>query len=154
LITYVIHLVYTCNPGVHHVLMEKIKEIPKISDAEWKVMEVLWSSDKPLTSSEIIEVLSETADWSPKTIKTLIHRLMKKEALLATQSNGGYLYASNISKSHYLSTEFKGFMHKFFEGASKPMLSYFVKSADLKSEDVDELKTLLDEIAKEEKGNA
>ena len=146
-------MVYTCNPCVHHMRMETEKEIPKISDAEWKVMEVLWSSDKHLTSSEIIGALSETADWSPKTIKTLIHRLMKKEALLATQSSGVYLYASNISKSHYLSTEFKGFMHKFFEGASKPMFSYFVKSTELNSEDVNELKTLLDEIAKGEKGN-
>lgn len=134
--------------------MKTKKEIPKISDAEWKVMEILWSSDKHLTSSEIIKALGGAADWSPKTIKTLIHRLMKKEALQASQSSNGYLYAPNISKSHYLSTEFKGFMHKFFEGASKPMFSYFVKSADLNSEDVKELKTLLDEIAKEEKDNA
>ncbi|MGH1469307.1 MAG: BlaI/MecI/CopY family transcriptional regulator [Bdellovibrionales bacterium] len=133
--------------------METIKEIPKISDAEWKVMEVLWSTDKQLTSTDIIEALGESAEWSPKTIKTLIHRLMKKGALLATQSSNGYLYASNIDKSYYLSTEFKGFMHKFFEGASKPMFSYFVKSADLNPEDVKELKSLLDDIAKEEKSD-
>ena len=55
-------------------------EIPKISEAEWEVMKIVWT-DSPRTSNQIIEALEDTKDWKPKTIKTLISRLVSKNAL-------------------------------------------------------------------------
>mgnify|MGYP000887917672 CR=1 FL=1 len=54
--------------------------LPNISDAEWKVMKVLWEKS-PLTSTEIINSLKDSTNWSPKTIHTLISRLVKKEVV-------------------------------------------------------------------------
>ena len=55
------------------------KELPRISDAEWKVMEVIWNDDR-ITSQYIIEQLGDTG-WNENTIKTLITRLVKKGAV-------------------------------------------------------------------------
>ncbi|MBJ6923123.1 BlaI/MecI/CopY family transcriptional regulator, partial [Vibrio cholerae] len=56
-----------------------MKELPKISEAELEVMKVLWSRS-PQTANEVIEALEVTMDWKPKTIRTLINRLVQKEA--------------------------------------------------------------------------
>ena len=57
-----------------------MKKIPKISEAEWEVMKLLWSKN-PLTANKIVEVLSRKKPWKPKTIKTLLNRLANKEAI-------------------------------------------------------------------------
>ncbi|MEH7060984.1 BlaI/MecI/CopY family transcriptional regulator, partial [Bacillus wiedmannii] len=52
-----------------------MKELPKISEAELEVMKVLWSKS-PQTANEVIEALEVKMDWKPKTIRTLINRLV------------------------------------------------------------------------------
>lgn len=49
----------------------------QISNSEWDIMEVLWSSS-PQNSKEIIEKIQQNSDWKPSTIKTLISRLVEK----------------------------------------------------------------------------
>ena len=51
-----------------------------ISDAEWQVMNVIWSG-QPLTAQEVITKLEDQESWAPATIKTMLHRLVKKEVL-------------------------------------------------------------------------
>ena len=55
--------------------------IPRISETEWELMRVVWARS-PLTAAEIIAEL-RTADptWHPKTVRTLLNRLVKKKAL-------------------------------------------------------------------------
>ncbi|MDT3496361.1 BlaI/MecI/CopY family transcriptional regulator, partial [Bacillus toyonensis] len=57
-----------------------MKELLKISEAELEVMKVLWSKS-PQTANEVIEELEKNMDWKPKTIRTLINRLVHKEAV-------------------------------------------------------------------------
>ena len=51
------------------------------SENEWLIMEVLWESGTPLTASGIIEQLKGIKEVSPKTIRALINRLLKKEII-------------------------------------------------------------------------
>lgn len=51
-----------------------------ISDAEWQVMNVVWSG-QPLTAQEVIASLEGQADWAPATVKTMLHRLVPLQAL-------------------------------------------------------------------------
>jgi len=57
-----------------------MKKLPKISESEWVVMCVLWSKS-PLAAQEVFEHLDGTIKWKPKTVKTLIDRLVKKGAV-------------------------------------------------------------------------
>jgi BlaI family penicillinase repressor len=53
-----------------------------ISEAESRVMEVLWRQ-APLTSEEIVAILLEPTSWHEKTIRTLLNRLLGKSAISA-----------------------------------------------------------------------
>ena len=75
----------------------QIVSTPKISDAEWEIMRVIWTNE-PVTSRTITEVLSEKMDWKAATIKTLIGRLPEK-GYASTEANGNrFLYSALISE--------------------------------------------------------
>jgi BlaI family transcriptional regulator, penicillinase repressor len=53
---------------------------PRICDAEWDVVKALWKQ-APQTANELADVLALPNDWSPRTVKTLINRLVVKGVL-------------------------------------------------------------------------
>src|SRR5690349_21414521 len=54
--------------------------IPQISDAEWEVMKAVWEA-APLTAGEVVERVEAEQKWKPRTVKTLLNRLVKKGAV-------------------------------------------------------------------------
>lgn len=116
----------------------------KISDAEWEIMKVLWQNH-PITAHEIIEKLEGKQDWNPRTIKTMINRLLKKGAIDHETKGKSYLYSPAVDKAQCIREESKSFMQKIFDGAAAPMLSYFVKNSELSKEEIAELKKILDD---------
>ena len=56
-----------------------MRELPQISEAEFEVMKVVWKY-APINTNEITEKLTQTTNWSPKTIQTLIKRLVSKKS--------------------------------------------------------------------------
>ena len=74
-----------------------MNNIPKIAESEWRIMKILWE-DSPKTANEIVELLSKETNWSPKTIKTLLNRLVKKEALGFKKEGRTYFYYPLVSK--------------------------------------------------------
>jgi BlaI family penicillinase repressor len=70
---------------------KKMKKTPKISDAEWEVMKVLWFRSAA-TAETVIEALSKTNNWKPATIRTLINRLVKKGALSHNREGRAFIY--------------------------------------------------------------
>ena len=69
----------------------------KISDSEWEIMRVVWTKGK-VTSQEVIDALGDKLDWKPATIKSLLNRLVKKEALATEQFGKKYIYSPIISE--------------------------------------------------------
>ncbi|SHJ41577.1 BlaI family transcriptional regulator, penicillinase repressor [Clostridium cavendishii DSM 21758] len=121
-----------------------MKNYPSISDAEWIVIDVLWSRN-PLTSTEIIEEVSKTNDWNPKTVHTLISRLVKKQAITAEKVGNFYSYYPNYTKEELSNYETKSFLQKIYNGSINMLLSNFLKEEKLNSKEIDELKQILKE---------
>ncbi|WDE95665.1 BlaI/MecI/CopY family transcriptional regulator [Lentisphaera profundi] len=116
-----------------------------ISDAEFEVMRVIWASKEPLASKMIISELTERTDWKPKTMQTLISRLVKKQALDFTQEGRTYTYFAKVSEEQCLAEVSEGFLEQFFGGSLMPMLSHFAGSKKISKEEADLLRKLLDE---------
>ncbi|MEJ9127313.1 BlaI/MecI/CopY family transcriptional regulator [Bacillus cereus] len=129
-----------------------MNQLPKVSEAELEVMKVFWNTTPPLTAKDVIEKLEQQNDWSPKTIRTLLNRLVQKNAISCNQENKRmYTYAPLISQENYLEEETQSFLKRFYGAALKPLLVNFIKEEKLSSEDIHELKQILDE--KNEKNN-
>jgi len=121
-----------------------MKEIPKISEAEWEVLRVLWEKET-CTASEVVEVLADNTDWKPTTIKTLLARLVKKNAVGFREVDRTYSYFPLITQTECIKVENRSFLQRVYGGALKPMLAQFIRDEKLTADDIEELKRLLDE---------
>ncbi|MGX4600312.1 BlaI/MecI/CopY family transcriptional regulator [Faecalimicrobium sp. JNUCC 81] len=117
----------------------------QITDAELEVMKVLWENGS-CSSSQIVELLTTSTDWKPKTIQTLITRLVSKEAINVDKTNKkSYMYSANISEEEYKTYANESFLKKLYNGSVNMMLSSFIKEKKLSKDDINDLKKLLDE---------
>jgi BlaI family transcriptional regulator, penicillinase repressor len=119
-------------------------EIPELSDAEWEVMKIIWMYQS-VTANKIIEELKDKTDWKPKTIKTLINRLLNKKAINYTQNNREYIYTPVVTESECRKEENKTFLKRVYDGTLKTMLVNFIEQNELTKDEIEELKQLLDE---------
>ncbi|MCP4451214.1 MAG: BlaI/MecI/CopY family transcriptional regulator [Planctomycetes bacterium] len=115
---------------------------PKISDAEWEIMKLLWASH-PQTANALVEALEGAQHWKPKTIKTLINRLLTKGAIGFKKTGRQYQYYPLVAEQTCIQSESQSFLKRVFNGAAKPMLAAMIENDTLSLEDIDELKQIL-----------
>lgn len=126
-----------------------MNEIPKISNAEWEVMKVIWNHPE-ITSINIIHELQDKVEWKPPTIKSLINRLLNKNVISFKKLGNEYLYFSLVSEDECIKLESKSFINKVFNGSIKSMLLSFVESKEISESDIEELKNILKQSNKKE----
>ena len=120
-----------------------MKNIPRISESEQIVMKSIWA-ENPVTANRVVEVLSETTTWKPKTIRTLLNRLVEKGAVGHEKSGREYQYYPLIEEAVFIKAESRSFLRRVFGGSMKPMLATMFENEDPSSEDIQELKRILE----------
>ena len=121
-----------------------MKTIPRISEAEWEVMKVVWAK-APCSAGEIVEALvGKEASRHPKTIKTYLGRLTAKKVLGFRKEGRGYLYRPLVTEHECVQAVSESFLERVFGGSVKPMLTHFVEQKRLTAEEILELKRLLE----------
>lgn len=122
-----------------------MKQIPRISESEWELMKVLWRQ-APLSSQQIMDELGSLQgqdQWHPNTVKTLLARLVKKGALRYITRGRAYLYEPQISERECVGDASRSFLERVFGGSLQPLLAHFVENEELTSQEIEELKKLL-----------
>lgn len=127
-----------------------MKGLPQISEAEYEVMKIIWEQGSA-RSSEIIEKLTVSTEWKPKTIQTLITRLVGKGVIKSEKGEGkAYIYKPCVDESEYKKQEGKTFLQRIYNGSVKMMMMHFLKEQQLSKAEIQELKDLLDEKGESE----
>ncbi|MCX7709858.1 MAG: BlaI/MecI/CopY family transcriptional regulator [Clostridia bacterium] len=119
-----------------------MKELPRISEAEWEIMKLIWKKN-PITSDEIITPLSSKMGWTAQTIKTFINRLLKKEVIRFEKSGRNYLYYPILTEKECIKAENKSFLEKVYNGAIGMLVSNFLEDEALSEKDIEYLQQLL-----------
>lgn len=127
--------------------MSKRKEAAgdRISEAEHAVMEVLWDRS-PLTATEVCDVVCAERDWSMPTVKTLLSRLVAKEALGTEPDGRKFLYRPLIARSDYVGRESRRLVDRLFGGRAAPLFAQLAENEALTDKDLDEIEALLREM--------
>ncbi len=120
-----------------------MSELPQVSNAEWEVMKIIWDKS-PVKSSVIIEDLENTQKWKPKTVQTLIRRLLDKGVIGYTIEGKAYVYHFLISENEYVSRETENFLSKVYQGSLSHMMLNFVKNNKVTEDEVSELIKILE----------
>lgn len=122
-------------------------KVPSISEAEWEVMNVLWQK-APQTANEVISSLQERTNWKPKTVRTLLDRLVQKKVVGVNQNQKLYTFFPLYSQDECQRAEAQSFIKRIYGGALKSMLVQFIQEQSLSDEDIKELRSILDEKPK------
>lgn len=119
-----------------------MKALPQISEAEFQVMKIVWEH-APVSTNQVTEYLARTTKWSPKTIQTMLKRLVQKKALTYDKEGRVFIYTPLIGQQDYVNQESRHFLQRFYNGNLVSMMTAFLDMEELSQQEVDELKELL-----------
>jgi len=121
-----------------------MKHKPEISDAEYQVMKVIWSASLPISTNQVVEKLEPYTAWKPKTIHTLLSRLVKKGALQYEKDGRVFVYTPLVKESEILAAENDNFLNRFYGGALNSMVVNLLEEDKLSDDDIAMLRRILD----------
>lgn len=121
--------------------------IPQISDAEWEVMKAVWDFG-PLAAGDVVDRVAAEHRWKPRTIKTLLNRLVKKGAVAVEVEGRRYLYRARVARDAVVKRETRSFLSRVFDGAAAPAIVHFLEQGRLTPDEIRQLRETLDREAK------
>lgn len=107
----------------------------QISEAEWEIMRVVWAN-QAVTSREVITTLENKMNWKESTIKTLIGRLVDKEALKTTKEGRKFIYTANISESDTVKIFSEDILSRVCNKQNGKVVQQLIEDAILSQEDI------------------
>lgn len=119
-----------------------MKDLPQISEAEYEVMKVVWQK-APVSTNSVTEILTKTTNWSPKTIQTLLKRLVNKRALTYEKQGRVFVYTPLVEEDSYVRQQSQSFLKRYFDGDMSRMLSACLGEETLSENDIDALRAIL-----------
>lgn len=123
-----------------------------ISEAESRVMELLWRS-APQGSEELVAALQPETGWHENTVRTLLNRLVRKGAVHAEREGRRYLYSPVLTREQWQAHESRSLLDRVFGGRVAPLLVHFSRSEKLSAKDVAQLRKLVEELEKRGRGD-
>jgi BlaI family penicillinase repressor len=126
-----------------------VSQVPSIADSEWAVMSALWDGGPAAAGDVVARVAAAGHAWRPRTVKTLLQRLVKKGAVAVTVDGGVHTYRPKVTRAACVRREGRSFLDRVFGGAAGPAVVHFLEQSDLPPAEIDRLRKLLEaELAK------
>ncbi len=114
----------------------------RCTEAEWKIMEVLWES-APRTMSEITKALEPATGWTRHTVITLLKRMQEKGTVAVDESGDVKRYSPLLSQEEASSQETKKFLSHVFSGKASLLINHLVDSGEITLKEMDELMDMM-----------
>ena len=96
------------------------------TDAEWKILEVLWESH-PRTMPEITKILEPETGWTRHTVITLLKRMAEKGTIPI------------VSRQEASTQQTSKLLGRVFGGKASLLVHHLVDTGELSTEDVAEI---------------
>jgi len=118
--------------------------LPTISDAEWVVMREFWRL-RNATTAEVVAGLEGRMHWKPRTVQSLINRLVGKGALTFTKEGREHRYRPAVAEADCVLDASRTFVDRLFGGKLAPLLACFVESGQVSAQEAAQLRKILEE---------
>ncbi len=119
----------------------------EITPSEWQIMEVLWASDAPLTSSEVYKRMQGNVDMSQRMVRVLMNRLNQKDILGYTVDERDarvYHYYVLKQKEECVREKSRKFVDSYFSGNGTNAMAALLQSFTLTDQQIEELEEILE----------
>jgi BlaI family penicillinase repressor len=121
----------------------------KLTEAEWQIMNALWQKH-PATAREIMERLPAAVNWAYTTIKTMLTRLVEKDAVSEVKQGNTSVYEPLVSQRKARLSAFRSLLDQAFDGAVGPLVHFLAEEKQLTAKEKRELRKILESEARDE----
>lgn len=127
----------------------KIKKIP---ETELEIMQVIWSNETLITTTEIKKQLEEKRPWSQGALQSLLTRLVDREFLKASMQGKSKAFEPLVAEKDYIAVESRSFISKL-RGRSTitDLVTTLYDTNEISDKDIEELDAFIEKIKKEGK---
>lgn len=114
----------------------------KLTDTEWKIMELLWDKG-PMPTMELIRELKDSMGWAKSTAMTFLGRMTSKGSITYSLDGKSRKYFANISRDEAELEETRSFLSKIYGGNVGLMINSMLKQEALTKEDIEEIERII-----------
>lgn len=119
--------------------------IKRLPDSEFEVMKIIWNSEPPITTLQIMEKLDSSKVWKPQTVLTMLLRLIEKGFLKSERVGRERNYTLLIQEQEYMQIEANNFMGRYRGNSVGNLIKTLYDGQNLSQDDLQELKNWLAE---------
>ncbi|SJZ39392.1 BlaI/MecI/CopY family transcriptional regulator [Anaerorhabdus furcosa] len=116
----------------------------KLPEAELEVMDVLWKTQEPLKTSEIVERLNK--NWVMSTVQVLLTRLEDKGFAGSKKEKRLKYYYSIINEDDYKKLETEWLYKKIHNSSMKSLIASLIDTEELDDQDISEIEDMLSKL--------
>ena len=117
--------------------------IRRLPDTEFELMRIIWRSEPPLTTNEIMDQLESDISWKPQTVLTMLLRLIEKGFLKSERVGRERNYSPIISEQEYMDVETAGFISRYRGNSVSSLVKTMHDLKNMSDEEIWELKIWL-----------
>ena len=115
----------------------------KLSKSEEELMNILWHK-QPAFMKDLLEDYPEPQP-AMTTIATLLKRMKEKGFIDYETMGRSRKYFALVNKKDYFSKHVRGLIKNFFGNSTTQFASFFTKETNLSKEELEELRSLIDQ---------
>ena len=119
----------------------------KLSDGEWKIIQLLWK-ESPRTIIQLTKDLELETGWTKHTIISYLKRMEEKGAVCYQTEGRTKQFYPLIAERDAEIQETKYFLDKVFQGKLGLLLHTMVQQQSFSEDEIEELQIILDEAKK------
>jgi len=112
------------------------------TEAEWKIMEVLWQS-APRTMAEITKELEPSTGWTRHTVITLLKRMQEKGSISVDESGNVKRYTPRVSREEASKEQTQKLLKRVFSGKASLLIHNLIDSGEMTVEEMQEVLDML-----------
>lgn len=114
-----------------------------LTEVETELMGILWRLGEG-SVGDVLENLPADRDLAYTSVSTVLRILEQKKVLKARKEGRGHVYVPLVQKADYEARSVKHLVKSVFDGTPMALARQLIAAGDLSSEDLRELKKLLE----------
>lgn len=121
--------------------MEKFKRLP---DSELEVMLLIWQSDEPIHTGEILQRLKNSKECNLQMVQSTLNRLAGKGFVHCDKIGRLNYYSPLVDKELYLEQETDSFIERLYHNSPSKLVAKLLSKQSMSETEIAEIKRMLE----------
>ena len=111
----------------------------KLPEAEFAVMNAIWSSEPPVTTAQLMRKVGNEKGWKTPALISLVNRLIERGFVSSEKTQKERTYYPLVQKEEYLQFETEGFVQQYHGGSLTSLMASLADTNAMTDEQLEEL---------------